>query len=174
MKKITVLLLAFFISLTGYAQKLVSGSLAEVFRQETLNVAVDYSKASIDGIKESSLLNIGGERAKDWQRDKEEINSKFILALHLKINDIIEVGRYPDANYTLVFIPTSFDDDGEVNGYAEIIDTDGTSVAKIEKINGDGGRWGSFTNLCGDAMERAGENVGKLLQRECRKIRTNR
>ena len=151
------------------AQKLTSGSLEDVFDQETLNVDFDFSKAVIDGMKESALLNIGGERASDWQRDKNEICSKFLIAMYGQTKDFIEIGHYPDAQYTLVFIPASFDDDGEVRGSAHVVNNEGEVIATIEKINGDGGRWGSFTNLCGDAMERAGDEVGSLLQREARK-----
>lgn len=166
------ILISFFILSFNvcFAQKLTSGSLEDVFAQETLNVEFDFSKANIDGVKESALLNIGGERASDWKRDKEEICAKFIFALHNKVDQEIEVGHYADAKYTLVFIPASFDDDGEVRGSVNIINKEGGVVAVIEKVNGDGGRWGSFTNLCGDAMERAGENVGLCLWREHKKI----
>lgn len=171
MIKIALLLSLLMFPIMGFSQKLTFGSFDDVFAQDTLNVRVDFSEAKIDGIKESSLLNIGGERADDWKRDKDDICSKFILALHYKIDEEMEVGRYDTAKYTLVFIPRTFDDDGEVRGYASIINQDGDIIATIDKINGDGGRFGSFTNLCEDAMERAGESVGRYLQREYRKLR---
>ena len=170
MKKVILLSIAALCVNICLAQKLTSGSLEDVFNQETLNVGFDFSKANIDGMKETAMLNIGGERASDWQRDKEEICSKFLIAMYGETKDFIEVGHYPDAKYTLVFIPATFDDDGEVRGSAQVVNKEGEVVAIIDKINGDGGRWGSFTNLCGDAMERAGYKVGSLLQREARKI----
>lgn len=171
MKKLVSLLFMLSLAINAYAQKLTSGSLEDVFNQEFLNVEFDFSKAKLDGIKESSLLNIGGERAADWVRDKDEICAKFLYAFHDKIDQEIEAGHYPDAKYTLIFIPLTFDDDGEVRGDASIVNQEGNIIATITGINGDGGRFGSFTNLCGDSMERAGEDIGGFFQREHRKIR---
>lgn len=170
MKKYLILALALCLSLAANAQKVTSGSVATIFQEQTLNVTFDFSQAVIDGIKEATLLNVGGERARDWQEGKEDICSKFILAMVPIVDQVITVGNYPDAAYTLVFIPKTFDDDGEVRGDAKVVDKDGNVIAVITKINGDGGRWGSYMNLCGDSMTKAGEQVARFLVRESRKL----
>ena len=130
-----------------FAQKLSFGSLEDVFAHKTLNVAFDFSRTSIDGIKESALLNIGGERGSEGKREKENICAKFVYALHSEVEDVIEVGFYPGTEYTLIFIPYSFDGDGEVIGKVKIVNKEGEVVAIIEKVNGDGGNWDSFCSL---------------------------
>ncbi len=170
MKKYLLLAGLLLCCIPSMAQKLTSGSLEPVFAQDKLNVTFDFSQASIDGIRESSLLNVGGDRAKDWAEGKENICTKFMLAMLPIVDNVISIGRFDDAPYTLVFIPKTFDDDGEVRGDAKVVDADGNVIAVISKINGDGGRWGTYMNLCGDAMEKAGTNVGRFLIREYNKI----
>jgi hypothetical protein len=170
MKKFFLLAGLLLCFLPSNAQKLVSGSLEPVFKEKKLNVVIDYSQAVIDGVKESSLLNVGGERAKDWIEGKDELLSKFLLAMLPIVDQHVSVGRFEDAKYTFTFYPKSIDEDGEVRGDAAVTDAEGNEVAVITKINGDGGRWGSFINLCGDSFTRAGTSVGKFMDREYDKI----
>lgn len=166
MKKILLLTGLLLCFLPSNAQKLTGGSLAPVFENGKLNVTADFSQTLIDGIKESSLLNVGGERAKEWTEGKDELLSKFILAMLPSVDGFLSVGRFEDAEYTLVFIPKTIDDDGEVRGEAKVVNAAGEEVAHITKINGDGGRWNSFMALCGESFTKAGDKVGWFLNKE--------
>jgi hypothetical protein len=170
MKKFLLAIFVLSLCIPSNAQKLMSGSLEPVFKAKQLNVTIDFSQALIDGIKESSLINVGGDRAKDWLEGKDELLSKFLLAMLPIVDQNLTVGRFDDAEYTLTFFPKTIDDDGEVRGDAAITDSEGNEVAVITKINGDGGRWGSFMNLCGDSFTKAGEKVGRFLNKEYGKI----
>lgn len=134
-----------------------------------MNVQFDFSQATIVGVKEGILLNAGGDKAREWQEGKEHICAMFILGLAPVLERFMQAGNYPEAEFTLIFVPKTFDDDGEVRGDAKIVDREGNVIMSISKINGDAGRWDSFKNLCGEAMTKAGDKVGRLLMREYNK-----
>lgn len=170
MKRLISTTLFCLLTISAFAQKVTEGDVWPVFSEQYLNVTFDFSKTVIDGVPESTLLNIGGERAKDWSRDKSELCSKFMLAMYEEIKELVEVGNHPEAAFTLSFIPTAFDDDGDVHGSATITDKKGNIVAIISGVDGDAGRWGAFTNLCGDAMISAGRSLGSCLWFEYNKV----
>ena len=128
MKKVFTLIVAVLLTNICLAQKIISGSLEHLYDQDTLNIQFDYSKTLIDGIKESSLVNIGGKRASEWVKAKDELNYMFIIEMLNEVGGIIELGHYPNSKYTLIVSPKTFDNDGEMHGTAEIIDTEGNII----------------------------------------------
>lgn len=92
---------------------------------------------------------------------EKEICSQFIEYA----NKEVPTGFYFSGNrlsrYILKLYVTSVDPDGETYLYAMIIDTKSKKLIFQKKYNGNRGRFGTLTNLMGDAANRIGKKVGK-------------
>lgn len=181
MKKILLFLTTLFAFTLGVqAQKITSGNLFFLFSEEELNVVIDYSKVVIDGKSETLFLqqrkNLKHD-GQDWnayweQEVKKDLRNKFMNNFNGELSKSplkLQGGVYPNAKYTATIYVLNIDSDGECD--SEVIFTQkdsGEIVAIVSKLNGDGGKYGSFENLAGDGFQRAGTNLGKFI---CKQIR---
>ena len=67
-------------------------------------------------------------------------------------------------NYQLVFKVITVDDDVETKGNLLLLDKDGNVIGAAGKFNVNGGRFGSQTNLMGDAAERLGKKIAQFIK----------
>jgi len=160
MKKSFLIFLTAVISVSGYGQKLKSGSFDGIFSEGRINVKIDYSKAMINGYTEEELLDSEIEMGKDWKNGKPEVNQKFIFALNEKAGKNVSIGSYKNTKYTIVYYPLTIDKDGDQKAYATVVDENGETILETAEFKASGGHIGTFMNLVGDGMDSAGERLG--------------
>ena len=173
MKKVTWICVFLFCACNVFAQKLESGSLACLAVENQLNIVLDFSQCRIDGLTEDDFIwkmSMKDSRGEDWgnywkNECYRDFLSKFCIhAFEETKNTGFRFGSFPEAKYTAVLQLQTVDDDGEIDGEIRVRENEtGKEMAVIKKIHGEGGRCGSIENLIGDAMERAGKNVGKFI-----------
>lgn len=152
MKKIILACILVFLGLTTHAQKGVYWSNASILKGETrLNVVFDYSEAVLDGMTIEAMASLD----ENWEKGSKEAMARFCkeFVKHCQVTPALFVGPYPEAKYTLTLKVLKVDDDGECYVDVIISDNDGNIILNAPKMNGDGGRFGSFTNLMGDGYE---------------------
>ena len=150
---------------TSLAQKLQSGSLDFLSSTNTLAVAIDYSQAIISKLTYSTRCEVDP----DWKKGEEEIEKRFVIALAEELSKH-GIGISKNSSYTLNLIPIKIDNDGETRAQLYVKDADGNSVAFIDNLHGEGGRFGSLTNLTGDGMERLAHSLGSFLGKQKRLV----
>ena len=179
MRKVAFALLSLLLfTVTGNAQTINSGSLDEVFSEGTLNIIIDYSRASIKGYSEDELLDANINLTKEWIEGKNYLLERFIDSIKngfntgLKSSPLsyrkafnLRVGVFKDAHYSFVLYPGIIQDNGTLTATAEVVDDNGTTIAEITNIKGNGGRFGSYVNLVGDGLESAGDKIGILVEK---------
>lgn len=85
---------------------------------------------------------------------------KYVKQLNVILN-------FSKAKYTATLFISKIDNDGELDGYIVIQNTSSKkTIAIIDKIHGEGGMWGSTSNLIGDGMKDAGERFGHFLSKK--------
>ncbi|MBO4924500.1 MAG: hypothetical protein J5382_10320 [Bacteroidales bacterium] len=129
-----------------------------------VNIRVDYSKASIDGLKEGDLIRIG---TFNWEKGKQEILERFERAMNRKDFGVNIYYSYenPDCRLYITFFPITISRNGDVFGYA-VIHNDIDTYDTISDIYGKGGKFGTFINLIGDGMESVGMSLSWYIN-EC-------
>lgn len=170
-----ILILFMFLSVIGYGQKLISGSLDFLKGEKELEINFDYSKMLIMNNTEEDFLYLktdqkGEEWRVYWNKEvKKSLKFDFVSefngksALHASYKD------NPKANYIATVYILTVDSNGKTG--SEVVFTQrgsGTILAKI-KLNGNGGRFGTLENLMGDAYKRSGENLAKFLRKSIKK-----
>ena len=180
MKKVAFALISLLLfSVTGNAQKIKSGGLEGIYPEGTLNIIIDYSRASIKGYTEEELIDANINLTKDWVEGKNYLLERYIDSIKKGYKTALlsipraqqseynlRVGVFKDAHYSLVLYPDNIQDNGTLTATAEVVDDSGTTIAEISDIKGKGGRYGSYVNLVGDGLESAGYKIGYLLEKE--------
>ncbi|MDO4462692.1 MAG: hypothetical protein Q4C30_09440 [Bacteroidia bacterium] len=155
------------ISTTSFAQKIVSGSLSSLKGESILNVEVDYSEAMIHGMGEADFAVV----EQDWYVDKPEIISYIIEYMQDELGNKISVGKTSGANYTLVVLPQSIRRKGDTISRAILKDKDGNELCEIDKIEAEGGTFGTKLNLIKDGAKETGTVLGKYLKKQLKKLK---
>lgn len=157
-----------FVSITGYAQKLLSGSFVLPESEKYIEVDWDCSKTVFDKkYNETEWKSIIGE--KDWNNAKSEALA-FILN---KMNDemkksrliAVKSGENLQSSYVLYISPLTLDKKGNnVTLYILKEKKTGAELGRLRK-KGDGGHWGTLANLLGDGYEEAASDIGGYIKK---------
>lgn len=179
-KLILVLGIALLATQKGNAQKITEGSLFPIYGQEVINCAFEFTDSEIGGMPFDEFVEwkMGDGRQNrdfDEELDNEIVHCQMIFMEHA--NEKLKGTRLAkrlSAKYTLTVKLATMDMYGRDNT-CDYIFTETESGKKIAVIRMDahGGRFGSFTNLMGDAFEEAGENFGKFLNKQLQQIGKN-
>ena len=155
----------FWAVVNASAIKLESGSLKELATAGRANFEVDYSNAIIHGMSEDefALYEL------DWEKDQPQIIGKFLSYLNESISDQLIIVRGKKYDITLRWVVLYISENGFIKGELEVVAADGTILAKIVELNGEGGRFGSKLNLIKDGASSSGKLAGVFLKRELRK-----
>jgi hypothetical protein len=162
MKKILLCLTLLCSLHLGYAQKLLSGSLAALEQETRLNVQIDYSEALLDNLTLEDFVLTHN----NWELAQTELWGKLVENLNDKLSRRslrMVCGHFKDA-YTLVLRVQVIDRRGNQRSLVDIRDREGNVIAVLQ-VSGDGGHIGSFYNLAGDGMEDVGDALGRYLRR---------
>ena len=138
-----------------------------------MNICLDFSQSIIKGLTEDDFVRgqcliskIGEEWREYW---KTTCYKQFLGKFCIKANSIthaigLSLGEFPEAQYTAVFQVQSIDDNGSTSGLMIIKDNVcDKEIVIIDKLYGQGGKFGTFANLTSDAMERLGTQFGDFI-----------
>ena len=152
---LNILLLFFSFS---YSQRVTSGDINCFIDITEVKVVVDYSNAIIDKLDYENRCDLD----EGWVKGEKEVTARFLKVL---IGELYrhQIKVTKKAEVSFVFHVTQIDDDGESYANAEIIDENVNSLVAINKFHGEGGKFGSLSNLAGDGMERLAKSVGRYL-----------
>lgn len=158
-----------------FAQKLIEGSLAPLKGQTVIDCTTDFDHADIGGLpldefieyKADDALDRGFER--EYQQAERECWMKFVDEANKRMK-LTRLARKQDAPFLMTIKLITMDKDGR-NNVCHYIFTDKNTdqVVAIVEAQNKGGRFGTFTNLMGDAFEYAGSSFGPWFSRQLRK-----
>lgn len=149
------------------------GSLTKIKDTKQINVRFDFSKSIIKGLLEDDFLRgqcLISKIGEGWREHWETTCYKqFLGKFCIKANSItrtigLSLGEFPEAQYTALFQVQSIDDNGSTSGIMIIKDNVcDKEIVIIDRLYGQGGKFGTFENLISDAMERLGTQFGDFI-----------
>ncbi len=165
MKKLFVLSFL-FVSLSGYAQKVLSGNFELPDNEKYLTIDWDCSESVID--KKYNEKEWQAVKGDDWPKAKQQVLERIVGDMndHMKNSRIIAVLPSSELKgaYTLYICPIKLDRKGNNKSNYVLRDSNGNEKGKAQ-FNGDGGNWGTFANLMGDGYEHAGSKLASLIKK---------
>ncbi len=169
MKKTLFLVFVLMLCITSvHAQKSKKISLDFLKNEKELNVIFDYSEAKFEKKLAEDYFAQENAKNKDWEaKYKEAMITKFIAAINGELSNGCRVRRESqNVKYQLIVKVIKIDDDCDTD--AEILVTEINSINILAQFSvyGAAGSFGSFTNLCGDAIENIGEKTGKFIAKK--------
>ncbi len=160
MKKLVLIVTMCLFSTFALAQIPEPGSLDFLKDHKSVKVEVDYSQAIINNMDYETRC----EQDPDWKKNENEVTGRFISALSQELSSHnLMISKKSDL--VLVVKLTRIDEDGECYANAEFQDLEGNVLGVLKGLNGDGGKWGSLTNLASDGMEELAKDVGSVLNK---------
>lgn len=160
MKKLGAIVLMGMVTMGCYAQKLAEGSLDALKGESRMNVELDYSNAVLKGMSFKDYV----AQEENWDKGVKEIKAKFVEEFNKSNKGKITAGSFDNTKYTLRIDAIKVEKRGTTTADAYIVDAEGKTVAKITKIEGEGGKWGTHLNLMGDGATNMGAILGKFFK----------
>ena len=168
MRRLSVLAVSLFLVVGASAQKLKEGDLSFLKGENKLHVVFDYSDLKIEGKKETVFLEKKGDKwATDWNNAKSEFFEKFTKNANMVLIDKdldLRIGNFPDAKYQITIKVLTLDDDWDMT--TEVYFAKDSKILAVVDLKGSAGKFGSPTNLTGDAMKDAGTRFGKFISKK--------
>lgn len=166
MKKLLVLALC-FMSLSSYAQKAKSGSFELPANEKYITFDWDCSETLFEKrYDEREWRAIKGE---DWDIAKNQVVEMLVKDVNASLGKSRIVAVLPNsdikASYIIYICPQKLDSKGNNETIYVLKDSQGRELGRTEFFIGDGGRWGSFTNLIGDGYEDSGKELAKVIKK---------
>ena len=164
MKKIYLVIFLFLSVVSSYAQKVVEGTFSPLVDEKIINIKIDYSESEIDEMPFEAFLEVENR----WEEGYNDIMIKFLKSLN-KYSDGIVYSAKKETNYRLVFKAMYVNRDGETKGHLLLYDKDNKIIGATQDFYVKGGRFGSQTNLMGDAAERLGKKISQFIKKQTKK-----
>ncbi len=168
MKKFIFLVLSFLAVNTMNAQKLISGDFSVLKSEKFLKVAWDYSETII----EKQYSESEWEKIRDpgeWENAKEEAMDVVLEnmndALEKTTLRVVGLDRDFEVKYVLYIKPIELDKKGNNRSDFILIEKETDKEVARLNIKGDGGHWGTLSNLLGDGFEESARSVGKYIRK---------
>jgi hypothetical protein len=143
------------------AQKVTNGSFSVLANETAVSLCVDYTDSKIDKVPFDVFL----EGESKWEEAYKDISFKLVKEAN-RHSDGLKYLTKKTENYQLVFKAITVDDDGETRGNLLLLDKEGNVIGTAEKFDANGGRFGSQTNLMGDAAERLGKKIAQFIKKQ--------
>ena len=165
MKKLFVLSFL-LISISGYAQKVLSGTFELPPNEKYLTLNWDCSETVFE--KKYNEKEWQAVKGDDWPKAQKQVLERLVRDTndHIDKSRVIVVlpGSELQGSFTLFICPIKLDKHGNNKTNYILRDANGNEIGKAQ-FNGDGGRWGTFANLLGDGYENAGKKLGNLIDK---------
>ncbi len=179
MKKNIFVLCLLLISTIVFAKKGKKETFAFLKNEKQLNVIIDYSDVIIDELSEVEFLEMqaikgGDEWSTKWENEiKDDLYKKFTGYMNLNFIGEYEIraGNFPNANFQALVKLETISERGTTK--ASVVFTKVNSEEEITTvyIYGAGGTYGSRENLMGDGFQRAGDQLGGIIERKLSKMK---
>lgn len=165
MKKLLVIIFMCF-SLSGYAQKVKSGTFELPANEKYITFDWDCSKTLFEKkYDEREWRAIKGD---DWDKAKKGVIEMLVRDFNENLRGSRIIAVLPDSDikgtYIVYICPQELDSKGNNITTYVLTDSNGRELGWAE-LYGDGGRWGSFTNLIGDGYEDIGKDLAKIFKK---------
>lgn len=178
MKKLMLMVVSLFIcGASVSAQKLTEGSLGPIYGQEVINCVFDFMQTEAAGMPLDEFFEWktaedkkGEEFGPKFEKAQTSCQMNFMEKANEKLKDV-RLAKKPGAEYTLTVKMLQIDKPGRENvcDYIFTNTATGEQIAVI-RMEGKGGRFGSFTNLMNDAFKDGGEQFGEFLNKQFKQI----
>ncbi|MCI6618995.1 MAG: hypothetical protein MSD82_09085 [Prevotella sp.] len=177
MKKILLLAALLMGALSIQAEEKIEGSLAELKGETKIKVVEDWAGTAIAGKSlEDWLLFRQAEQPKydakqEWE---DELKPRLLDDLPHTANEKLTkcnlfLVRDVDTRFVMTIHPVSVEKKGNCVLTCTICEAKtGRSIATIH-LEGDGGKFGSMSNLWGDGFKSAGKRLGTLMTKALKK-----
>lgn len=163
------------LTLTCAAQEVTQGSIRSLQGCRVATVLFDFTNAQVDGaplsdVVDTQIYENGASYTSEFEKDKRDIISDFIE----EFNDtncpiLLTVASSPQILMNVKVQQISRKGNCVSCDYVFVAKEDPDNPLLIVSMTAKDGRFGSFTNLMGDAFERAGKNLGKYLKKQLKK-----
>lgn len=165
MKRISYILLLSVMAISMFASVKAVGDFSMLRHETRVNFEIDFSNAHIHNMTEEEFADY----EEDWYVDKPDIEERIIEYTNEKLGGLIIVGRYTNANYTILLTDIKITTNGTFTCKAKLLDSYGREIAVIKDLVGKGGRFGSKLNLIKDGAKSIGQKLGATLSNAIRK-----
>ena len=128
-------------------------------------VTLDYSKTKFEKTFAADFFRLKNLNNPNWEKEyKREMLLTFITSanLYLPAGYVINE-NLQNAAYEIIVKVKKLDDDQDTDADILIVQTNTSEKLTLFPVYGAAGRFGSFTNLSGDAMKEIGKTVGKFI-----------
>lgn len=126
---------------------------------KTISFKLDYSESMIKNIPFEDFVDL----EENWELGYKEITAKFLAEANDELGGKLILSSKKETEWQIVLKLDRVDDDGGSFGSLYLYDKNGNVLAETSKIHGVGGKFGTQLNLMGDAAERMGKQVGRIL-----------
>lgn len=173
MKRVKLIIVAMGMAMGAMAQTVTQGSLRPLLGVRAMGLKLDYSAARVEGLRLNDYLQDlyyahGGNYKADFDCAKREMLTEFMKEFNeAGAPFILTISR--DVPMCMTVVVKEVNRKGNAVRCEYVIrKRNGEKVAVVEMVSKDG-RIGSFTNLMGDAFEKAGEDLGCFVKRAMKK-----
>ena len=172
MKKLFLFFAVFFLAVSAYAIDLKTGSFAALAGQERVRVDFDFSDVMIDGMTLENFLELGvvDDDFKDWNDFVNFIKRRFLAGINSDTYKFVEGMVFftgeSETDFSIRVSPAMMNIDGKYIINYSLVDNATGEVLGTAYQTGDGGTFGSFSNLQGDGFEEAAEAFKKFLNKQ--------
>lgn len=167
MKKIIITcIMLTVLTVNGFGQKISNGSLNVLKGQKRVNIEVDFSLATIQGMDEENFAKY----EVDWEKEKMRIIANFITEASTNCRNIT-IGSFSNTEYTFRVVVRKINPKGDWVSYARLVNEAGESFAIISGLDAFGGRIGSKMNLIDDGAKHTGALFGKFINKAIKKVK---
>lgn len=174
------LIVLMFSSLIVNAQELQQGSFEPLLPCRVATVQFDFSKTTVEGLPLSDYIAnqsfIEGEDYNQYfSKAQQEVTGDFIE----EFNDtdcpiLLTISKSPSPIIMVVKVHEINRKGNQLNCSYEFYKQDDSIVLCVIEMTSKDGRVGSFTNLMGDAFEKAGKDLGKYMKKQLKQANKKR
>ncbi|MCH4148332.1 MAG: hypothetical protein LKF33_07880 [Prevotella sp.] len=174
MKKFILMTTALLMALTVNAQDQMEGNLSEIAGQKRLNVVEDWSQIKICDMDLEAWYKFRNTEQPDYNAQNEykdelqpRLKDDMLTEANKRLNKKqLYLTRESELKYTLVITPLNINKKGDQTVKCTVKETkSGRQVASFTLI-GNGGTFGSMSNLWGDGFRSSGQKLAKVLLKE--------
>lgn len=160
MKKFILVFVAVLACFIAGAQTKLDGALDPLKDATLLDVEIDFDEGVYKYIPEDQFA----KENSDWEQIKKETSERFMEGINNKLKLTKRSAVMTDEqDFTILVEIVSVDEKGNTISNVKFLNEKGEAFAKIDKLYGSGGHFGTFCNLMGDGLEETGEKIGKTI-----------
>ncbi len=179
MKKYLISLLSLLLCTTAWAGNKVTIDLTCLNGQTMINFDLDWSQLKVKSMSIDDWVAFRQAEQPEYDalEELEKQCKPQVKELTQKVNKKLEkiplaLAKKEGCKYTLRIVPLNIDNKGNNELQCTIVENESQKIIADFVVKGEGGHWGSMSNLWGDGFEHAGETLGNLIYKAIKKPTT--